>query len=126
MQRYLVSLFAINGSLRKVLKKGSVQEMWEDARVWEDDVCGFVLTPSLAFDIGRKRGLCHRVLVGNWCYHLEVGSPCLTFFCKLDDQYASAVVSLFLKDLSACYLQVTDKDVVIVFTQLTRVWKSYL
>lgn len=29
--------------------------MWEDAHVWEDDVCGFVLSPSLVFDKGGKK-----------------------------------------------------------------------
>lgn len=29
--------------------------MWEDAHVWEDNVCGFVLSPSLAFDKEGKR-----------------------------------------------------------------------
>lgn len=53
MQRYLVSLNN-NGSFRKALAKGSVQEVWEGADVWEDGACGVGLSASLAFDKGRK------------------------------------------------------------------------
>lgn len=90
MQRYLVSLNN-NGSFGKVLTKGSIQEVWEGADVWEDDACGVDLSASLAFDKGRKRILSQStgrelLLFGRW-------QPLsLSFFCKLDDQYASADV----------------------------------
>lgn len=119
MQRYLVSLFAINGSFRK----GSVQEMWEDACVWEDDVYGFMLSPSLAFDKRGKRIVSQSIgrelllLFGSW-------QPCLSpSFADLTNMLQQMSV---LSARSQCMLSADDKDVVMVFRQLTTVWKSYL
>lgn len=69
--------------------------MWEDAHVWEDDVCGFLLSPSLVFDKGGKKIVSQStgrellLLFGSW-------QPLsLTFFCKFDDQCASADACFF-------------------------------
>jgi len=120
MQRYLGSLFAINGSFRKVLTKGRVQEMGESAHLGRSCL-QISVEPSPAFDEGGKRGLCRRVLGGSCCYYLEVGSPCLSpSFANLMT-YMLQQMSGF-SERSQCMLAASDRQ----RCGSRRAWKSCL